>query len=142
MTDDFSGIPPLLPPDQMPPITDQASLEHTWRALMGELGFSKPQLWLFFIAGDRPGPVLNVEDVPLHPSQEEIDGLERLLADVVADDRTCAFLYARPGGSGRTPGDLAWARALAAVPGATWPVHLANNVELRVAAPDDLAESA
>ena len=46
MTDE---IPKLLPPDQMPPIEDQAGLEHHWRAMMGELGFAAPQLWVLFI---------------------------------------------------------------------------------------------
>lgn len=135
-------IPPLLPPDQMPPIVDQASLEDTWRRLMGRLGFSRPQLWLLFIDGDRSRHVVNVEDVPLHPTTAELDGVRSMLDHIIDDRRSCAVLYARPGGPARTPGDLAWARGLAAATGGGWPVHLANDIELRVAAPDDLAASA
>jgi hypothetical protein len=131
-------IPPLLPPDRMPPLTDQAALEHTWRALMGRLGFALPQLWLLFVDGDRPRHLLEVEDVPLHPTPADRAGLAAMLGHVLDDRRSCAFLYARPGGPGRTPGDLAWARTLSSISG-SWPVHLANDVELRVAAPDDLA---
>ncbi|TWG91024.1 hypothetical protein L615_008500000180 [Nocardioides sp. J9] len=138
MTTDDQQIPPRLSPDEMPPFTDQSSVEHAWRSLMGELGFATPQLWLLFVDGDRPRHVLNVEDVPLHPGASECATLGRLVEQLVGGDRTCAFLYARPGGPGRTPGDLAWARALSATCD-RWPVHLANDVELRVAAPDDLA---
>ncbi|WP_207009251.1 hypothetical protein [Nocardioides aromaticivorans] len=49
-----------------------------------------------------------------------------------------SVLFARPGGSSRTAGDLAWARILRSICD-RWPVHPANDVELRVAAPDDLA---
>lgn len=134
-----SDIPPLRPPHLMPPLVDQASLEATWRALMGELGFAVPQLWLLFIDGDRPRHVVHVEDVPLHPGEREIADVRTLLGHVVGGSRSCAVLYARPGGTPRTAGDLAWARALDGV-GGGWPVHLANDVELRVAAPDDLTD--
>ncbi len=134
-TDD---IPPRLSPDEMPPFTNQASVEHCWRSLMGRLGFSSPQLWLLFVDGDRPMHLLQVEGVPLAPSSAETASVAQLLDHLLDDRRGCAFLYARPGGPGRTRGDLAWARALASIC-ARWPVHLANDVELRVAAPDDLA---
>lgn len=133
-----SDVPPLLPPHLMPPVTDQASLDQTWRALMGELGFATPQLWLLFIDGDRPLHVLEIKDVPLHPEPAEVDSISELLA-LVGGAPSCAFLFARPGSSVRTAGDLAWARGLADVIDNRWPVHLANDVELRVAAPDDLA---
>ncbi|KRA31240.1 MULTISPECIES: hypothetical protein [unclassified Nocardioides] len=140
MTDHQSSeIPPLRPPHEMPPLTDQTSLENTWRALMGELGFAVPQLWLLFIDGDRPLHVLEIKDVPLHPSPVEIESVAVMLEHIVDDEHSCAFLYARPGGAGRTAGDLAWARGLARTVDGRWPVHLANDVELRVAAPDDLA---
>ena len=54
-----------------------------------------------------------------------------------------AFLLTRPGCGGMTSDDRAWARALtAAVRRAglpAWPVHRANNDELVVCSPDDLA---
>ncbi|WP_182379621.1 hypothetical protein [Nocardioides sp. WS12] len=139
MTDQNSEIPQLLSPHLMPPLTDQAALENTWRAMMGELGFAVPQLWLLFIDGDRPLHVLQIKDVPLHPSPVEIESVRVILDRVVDDQHSCAFLLARPGGAARTAGDLAWARGLASITGDRWPVHLANDVELRVAAPDDLA---
>lgn len=122
----------------MPPLTDQCALEHTWRALMGELGFASPQLWVLFVDGDQPRHVVKVEDVPLHPTRDDLQGVRGLVDHVLGDGRSCAILYARPGRTPRTAGDLAWARGLVGV-GGTWPVHLANDVELRVAAPDDLA---
>lgn len=134
-TDD---IPPRLSPDEMPPFTDQASVELAWRSLMGRLGFTRPQLWVLFVVGDRPLHLLHVEDVPLQPSTAESQGIAQLVDQLLDERRSCAFLFARPGGPGRTAGDLAWARALASICG-RWPVHLANDVELRVAAPDDLA---
>ena len=135
---DNDNIPPLLPPDQMPPIIDQASLEDAWHRLLGALGFDTPQLWLLFIDGDRPRHVVNIEDVPLDPTPADLDGVLSMLGHIVGDQRSCAILYARPGGPVRTPGDLAWARGLAGETGG-WPIHLANDIELRVAAPDDLA---
>ncbi|HEY1117108.1 MAG TPA: hypothetical protein VGE43_05355, partial [Acidimicrobiales bacterium] len=64
---DPHDFPPLLPPEQMPDIVDQVTLDHTWRALMGGLGFAEPQLWALFIDCHRPLHVAKVEGVPLHP---------------------------------------------------------------------------
>lgn len=142
MTSESPDIPPLQPPHLMPPLTDQSSLDRTWRALMGELGFGSPQLWLLLVDGDRPRQVVRVDDVPLAPTPKVLAGVATLVEDVVGGPRSCAFLYARPGGPTRTDGDLAWARGLGEIglgSDHTWPVHLANDVELRVAAPDDLA---
>ncbi|MEQ6900276.1 hypothetical protein [Nocardioides sp. YIM 152588] len=130
-------IPPLLPPDRMPPIVDQVSLERTWRALMGELGFAEPQLWVLIMAGGRPLGLTKVEGVPLRPEPGDAAGLLDLLRDAVTDDEELAFLFARPGRA-RAAGDVAWARALAPGSG-RWPVHVANDRELWVVAPDDLA---
>lgn len=134
---DHDAVPPLLRPDQMPPLVDQAALEFVWRSLMQELGFAAPQLWLLFIDGDRAQHLLKVEDVPEHPEPGEHRQLARMLDSVLGGQRTCAFLFARPGGPTRTAGDLAWARALREVSD-QWPIHLANDIELRVVAPDDL----
>ncbi len=135
---DPHAFPPLLPPDQMPDIVDQVTLDHTWRALMGQVGFAEPQLWVLFIARNRPLHVAKVEGVPLHPDADDVERLGDFLHDVVGDGVEFAFLFARPGGSMRTPGDLAWARGLSTL-ATKWPIHLANDVELRVVAPDDLA---
>jgi hypothetical protein len=135
MTDD--DIPPLLPPGQMPTIRDQAALHHTWRALMGRLGFAEPQLWTLFLDGDLPLHLAEVVGVPLDPGPDDFADLQVLVRHAVDHDLACAFLYARPGSATRTRGDLAWARGLATLD-ARWPVHLANDAEVRVASPDDL----
>lgn len=133
-------IPPRLSSDQMPPVVDQASLEHAWRSLMGRLGFGIPQLWLLFLEDGHCGPMLVIDEVPLVPDAKDVASIRQLLGHLVEQGRQVAFLFARPG-RGRAPGDLAWARELGRLFPDGWPVHLANDVELRVAAPDDLAEA-
>ncbi|WP_436700255.1 hypothetical protein [Nocardioides sp. BYT-33-1] len=135
MTDD--DIPPLLPPDQMPAIGDQAALHRLWRAVLGRLGFGAPQLWTLFVDGDRPLHLAEIVGVPLSPGPDDLDTLRVVASHAVEHDLACAFLYARPGSATRTPGDLAWARGLATLDG-RWPVHLANDIEVRVVSPDDL----
>lgn len=128
----------LVPPDRMPPIRTQHDLERTWRLLMGELGFAAPQVWLMLTVAGRAVHLVKLEDMPIRPRADDLDLLPEVVADIVAivPDADAAFLFARPGGPMRTPGDLAWARALAEL--SPWPVHLANDAELRVATPDDL----
>lgn len=137
---DSSDIPPRHSPDDMPPVVDQASLEYAWRSLMGRLGFGFPQLWLLFLEDGRCGPMVAIDEVPLAPEARDIASVGNLLGHLVERGSQVAFLYARPG-RGRTPGDLAWARGLGSLFPDGWPVHLANDVELRVAAPDDLAQA-
>jgi len=136
-------IPEMVPVDQMPPITDQRSLEHTWRMLMGKLGFADPQLWMLFLdAAGRIELIAPVHESPLEWEDDMRAGLLQVLESVAPD--SVAFLFARPGGRLRTPADLTWARALAEISrrlGYPWPVHLANDFELTVVAPDDLARS-
>jgi len=138
MTDE---IPKLLPPDQMPPIQDQASLEHHWRAMMGELGFAAPQLWVLFIGPDGVSVGgLEIKEMPASCTDEDITALRDLHEHF--SGLTYAFLFARPGQRARTDGDMCWARGLARLThelGSAWPVHLANDFELTVVAPDDLA---
>jgi hypothetical protein len=138
-------IPPLLPPDEMASVTDQATLHHTWRALMGPLGFADRQLWVLFLSADgRPLGVTPVHDVPPRLDADEADLLMALLGEA-GDDMSVAFLYARPGRGPRTADDLTWASGLvracraAGVP--TWPVHLADDRQLSVVGPDDLEDA-
>ena len=53
-----------------------------------------------------------------------------------------AFLLTRPGRNPMDDADRSWARGLASAAQqlgvAMWPVHFANDAELRVFAPDDL----
>lgn len=95
-------------------------------------------------------PPTEISDLPDLPDPVMLDNLLGICATLL--DRTLpmgsrvAFLHARPGGRGITAADRAWGAALLAaadhafVP--VWPVHLANDHELRVLAPDDLAEPA
>jgi hypothetical protein len=139
----MTEIPELLPPDEMPAIVDQCSLEDVWRRLMGKLGFGDPQLWILLL--NEVGGIeviVPVHDAPLAWDAETGAGLRHVLEHVGV--HSFAFLFARPGGRLRTPDDLAWARALAGICrdlGSPWPVHLANDFELTVVAPDDLAQA-
>lgn len=137
-------IPPLLSPEQMPPITDQAGLHLTWRALMGPLGFSRRQLWVLTIDGDRPRGVTQIDEVPARLSDDMAVELLSLFAEV-APGASLAFLYARPGVGQRTDDDLSWgaavARAAHRVPVTVWPVHLADDRSITVVAPDDLLDA-
>ncbi|TCJ30446.1 hypothetical protein [Nocardioides jejuensis] len=128
-------IPTLLPPDQMPPIVDQASLEHHWRALMGKLGFGRPRVWVLLIQRSRGLMVSEVDELPLRPEDDAASGLRHVFGSF--DGVEPAFLYCRPGSSALSAADRAWVDVLVAASDA-WPVHVANDVELRVVAPDDL----
>ena len=141
----------LLPQD-LPAVRTQADLDALWRRLMGPLGFGYPRLYVVFIPPDgRCLPhITEVSDLSDLPDPLMIHNLLGICATLL--DRTLptgsrvAFLHARPGGRGITAADRAWGAALlaaaddACVP--VWPVHLANDHELRVLAPDDLAEPA
>lgn len=132
-------IPPLLPPDQMPPITDAAVLEETWRALMGELGFARAQVYLLFVDAGRPLFVSHVEEVPAHPLPPDIAALTRVLERLPVPEVSVAFLYCRPGAAALTPADRTWARGLARF--SPWPVHVASDDDIVPVAPDDLVEA-
>lgn len=138
--------PTLLPPDQMPPVTSQAELFRTWQALMGELGFSATRLWVLFLGPDgRIAPPLTtideLDDLPVEAMVDNLMWICHSLAEPAGG--SVAFLYSRPGGRARSAPDRCWARELVA--GAeriglrSWPVHLANDQEISVFAPDDLA---
>lgn len=146
MTDD--DIPPLLPPDQMPAIRTQADLHATWRALMGELGFTQRRLWLLFLSGDgRPlGPLVTIDDLPDGPFDLPVDDLVSLcreLLDGPGGGGSVAMLLTRPGRDPWHVGDRAWGRYLTTaahrIGGTVWPVHRAHDLALSVVAPDDLA---
>ena len=140
-------IPPLTRPEEMPPVRTQADLHRHFRALMGELGFSRTSLWLAFF--DEEGgslPLLQeIDDLPALPTREDLGSLMRLCAYVLgmagAHDGSVGFLLSRPGGPGVSAGDRAWAAGLAAAAREcdvrSFPVHLANDTELRAFTPDD-----
>lgn len=128
-------IPTLLPPDQMPAIVDQRSLEHHWRALMGELGFGRPRVWVLLVQGDRALMVTQIDELPIRPETDAAAGLMRVFG--AFEGVVPAFLYCRPGASALNAADRAWVDALVEA-SPRWPVHVANDVDLRVVAPDDL----
>lgn len=148
MTD--ADIPPLGRPEDMPPVRSQADLWRHWRALMGPLGFSGRLLWLLFLRPDgRVTPFLpTVDELPVLPDRKLLDSLMSICQKVCAelDGGSVAVLLSRPGARGITAADRAWASGLtraannAAV--AMWPVHVADDRELVVLTPDDLASTA
>jgi hypothetical protein len=145
MTDD---IPPLLPPDQMPPIRAVAYLDRFWRSLKGWWGFTRPQLWcvVFGPRGEWTSIFMKIEDCPDRPDAAMVGNLLDVLTTVVVDNVTggsVALMYARPGPDDHRADDRRWARELDEAgrrrPIDVWPVFLANDDRVRVAAPDDLA---
>lgn len=145
-------IPPLLPPEDMPPVRSQADLHRFWRALMGPLGFGRRTLWLVFVATDGTVEpmVAPIDDIPEHPEEDLVGNLFWICAQVMDAElppgTRVALLLSRPGSAQVSEGDRAWARALLAgarrAVVACEPVHLATDEGLVVIAPDDLAETA
>lgn len=125
------------------PIHSQAELDRLWRALMGELGFSRRRLWVLLVCEDgRPIPhVVQIDEIPDLPGDNLVHLLE--MCQHVDDEAGVAVLLSRPGRDGLTASDKAWGGALLAAARATgvscWPLHVANDVAIRVVAPDDLA---
>lgn len=144
MNDD---IPPLRRPEDMAPIGSQADLQQLWRALMGELGFSQPALWLTFLSidGYAEGWITKIEELPERPDDRLLDNLMSICGELLDQDHcggSVAFLFSRPGSRFVTDDDRAWARGLRSAARKSGvpcePIHLANDEELRVFAPDDL----
>jgi hypothetical protein len=142
----YDDMPPLLPPDQMPPIAGEADLQRTWLALMGDLGFSDRRLWLLFLRPDGRllGPLLSLDDLPDGPYGLELDEVVTVCRDILdgpgGAGGSVAMLLTRPGRDPWHVGDRAWARYLTAaahrIGGQVWPVHRANDVELVAVPPD------
>lgn len=142
----FEGISELVPVEQLPPVRTDLDVYHLWRLLMGPLGFGARRLWVTFTDADgRCSPVLQqIEDVPPRADAESCQGLMTVL-DHVRDfyaGGAVALLYTRPGRRPMDADDRSWASSLARAARQAeiplWPVHLANDEELLVFAPDDL----
>ncbi|MGI8576946.1 MAG: hypothetical protein ACR2KG_03315 [Nocardioidaceae bacterium] len=149
--DDDDDIPPLRRPGDTRPLRTQHDLYQHWRSLMGRLGFSHPSLWILFIAADRKvtSILTQIEDLAACPDAELLVHLMRLSGRLLRSDvfgGSVAFLVSRPGPAQVTESDRAWAcgliEAAADADVRIEPVHLANNEDLRVFAPDDLINSA
>lgn len=141
-------IPPLRRLEDTPPIVTQEGLCQFWRSLMGKLGFSERCLWALTLDKDgyiQPGMV-QIGQCPLMPDRLILRSLMKTLREAIRDDPqrdSIAFLWSRPGSVETRNTDIAWATALidevrrAKAP--MWPVHFANDHDLRVFAPDELA---
>ena len=150
--EDLRAIPPLRRPEEMPHVRNQADLHRHWRALMGQLGFSQPRLYLQLFTADGvcTPVVLDIVDLPDLPDRGMADALMRFCSqaiDAVGEPGTrVGILYARPGGRSGRAVDRTWARHLTeagrrhGVP--LFPVHVANDEELEVIPPDDLVQPA
>lgn len=143
------NIPPLTSPTDLPPIRTQEDLHRVWRMLMGPLGFGGHSLWVLLLDEDaRATPALvQIEELPPLPDLRMREQLVRFLHHLVdGSEGSVVFLLTRPGRTGITVGERRWARALGDVARRAglqpWPVHRANDHELVVVAPDDLAASA
>lgn len=150
--EDLRAIPDLRRPEDMPPVRSQADLHRHWRALMGELGFGQSRLYLqfFTVDGSCTPVILDITELPDLPDADMADALmsfcDQTLQEVMEPGTRVAILYARPGGRSPRTTDLAWARFITeaarrhGVP--IHPVHVANDEELGVVTPDELARPA
>jgi hypothetical protein len=143
----MTGIPTLRHPHEMPPIRNSKDLCLRWRALMGPLGFGQPRLWIAFL---EPGDMMSahltqIDEIPPRADAKICRPLLDMCQHVVGRGGaggSVAFLLTRPGRNPMNDADRSWARGLTSaaqqVGVAMWPVHFANDLELRVFAPDDL----
>ena len=143
----MTDIPTLPPGYEMPPIRNQEDLCRHWLALMRPLGFRQSRLWIGLIQPDdrMSAQVIQIDEIPRSANtktcQPLLEMCERILGRGGAGG-SVAFLLTRPGSNPMNSADRSWARGLtvsARLLGVSmWPVHFANDVELRVFAPDDL----
>jgi hypothetical protein len=143
----MTDIPTLRPPHEMPPIRKAEDLCLHWRALMGPLGFGQPRLWIGFIGPDdmMSAQLVQIEEIPRWADAQVCDALLEMVRHIVGckgAGGSAAFLLTRPGSNPMDDADRSWARYLNSAADhhsvSMWPVHFANDVELRVFAPDDL----
>lgn len=130
-------------------VRSQSDLLRLWRALMGELGFTRTSTWVLHLDDeDRPTRrLLQIDDCAGEPVREDLDSLTSLLLRVAGSPPgRWVFLRSRPGRHGPDASDRAWARELsqacrrAGV--ASDVVHLATDQRLVPLPADDLPASA
>ena len=147
----MTDIPTLGLPHEMPAIRNSDDLCLCWRALMGPLGFSRPRLWIAFLEPDNmmSASLTQIEDIPRRADPKMCGSLLEMCRHVVGRNGaggSVAMLLTRPGRNPMDDADCGWARCLISAADhlsvAMWPVHFANDVELRVFAPDDLVAKA
>ena len=96
-----------------PLVRSQSDLEAAWKELMGPLGFGGHSVWMLLIQDDHPIPQITEITEALEPPDEAmISSIAALLTGLADDGRRFAFLRSRPGHSGLTTNDRAWARSL------------------------------
>jgi hypothetical protein len=131
----------------MPAIRNSGDLCLRWRALMGPLGFGRPRLWIAFLEPDNmmSAQLTQIEDIPRRADTKMCGSLLEMCRYVVGRNGaggSVAMLLTRPGRNAMDDADRSWARCLTAAADhlsvSMWPVHFANDLELRVFAPDDL----
>ena len=147
----MTDIPTLGLPHEMPAICNSDGLCLRWRALMEPLGFSRPRLWIAFLGPDNAmtAPLTQIEDIPRTADSRMCGSLLEMCRHVVGRNGaggSVAMLLTRPGRNPMDDADRSWARCLTSAADhlsvSMWPVHFANDVELRVFAPDDLVARA
>lgn len=114
--------------------------------LLSPLGFGGRTLWVACTDADgRVGPALQqIAELPARADPERTAGLMSLLDQLSDHYRggAVAICYTRPGRAPMDDADRDWARSLTTAADAygipLWPVHFAQDEELRVFAPDDL----
>ena len=140
----MTDIPALRPPHESPTIDTVHELTRRWRALMGPLGFSHHRLWLLLLDPDGwvVPHVVQIDDIPSRTAAADCAPLLEMAGHIVPEAGSLAILLSRAGSDAMTCDDRTWARGLTAAAERQgirmWPVHFANDVELRVFAPDDL----
>jgi hypothetical protein len=114
---------------------------------MGPLGFSRPRLWIALIQPDEmmSPQLIQIEEIPRSADAKMCQPLLEMCEHIVGRNGvngSVAILLTRPGGNPMNNADRSWARGLTSAAQqlgvSMWPVHFANDVELRVFAPDDL----
>ena len=143
----MTGVPTLRHPHEMPPIRSSDDLGQRCRALMGPLGFGQPRLWIGFVepSAMMSAQLTQIDDIPRSADPQLCAALLEMCGHIVGSHGvggSVAFLLARPGRNPMDDADRSWARGLTSAAQhlsvSIWPVHFANDVELRVFAPDDL----
>ena len=112
---------------------------------MGPLGFGQPRLWIAFLepSAMMSAQLTQIEDIPGWADPQLCGALLEMCGHIVGHGSgSVAFLLTRPGRNPMDDADRSWGNGLTSAARhhgvAMWPVHFANDAELRVFAPDDL----
>lgn len=145
-------IPPLQPPEELPPLRTLTDVERFWRMVKGPWGFDEPQIWLHVLDADglSTGLLTTVTELPPAPEGLPLENLvaacRTAMPEALSEGGTLTFLYARPGAEPMSDDDRSWARQIVAACASqevTCPwVHFANDRAVVVFAPDDLVPPA